>query len=35
MSGDRFDRWARVIWTVIIIGFIALAALELLGLRPR
>ncbi|GAA3115108.1 hypothetical protein GCM10010466_02690 [Planomonospora alba] len=38
MSGDddgRFFERARWIWAVIIVGFIAVAVLELLGVRPR
>nr|BFE87368.1 hypothetical protein GCM10020093_099690 [Planobispora longispora] len=34
MSDDKFYRRSRWIWMVIIIGFIAVAALELLGSGP-
>ncbi len=35
MSEDKFYRRSRWIWMVIIIAFIAVAALELLGVRPK
>ncbi|GAA3444865.1 hypothetical protein [Planomonospora venezuelensis] len=36
-GGDdgRFFSRARWIWVVIILGFITVAALELLGVRPK
>lgn len=35
MSNDRFSGRARWIWLAIMVGFIVLATLELLGVRPR
>ncbi|GGL31989.1 hypothetical protein GCM10014719_36560 [Planomonospora parontospora subsp. antibiotica] len=34
-GGDRFHGRARWIWLVIMVGFITIAALELLGVRPK
>ncbi|SFI41527.1 hypothetical protein SAMN05216275_10393 [Streptosporangium canum] len=35
MSDDRFHGRARWVWLAIMVGFIAVAVLELLGVRPR
>lgn len=35
MSDGSFHRRARWIWVVIVVGFILVAALELLGVRPK
>ncbi len=35
MSDDKFHGRARWVWLAIMVGFIAVAALELLGVRPR
>jgi|GEM_PF-6881482 len=35
MSDDGFHTRARWIWVIIVGGFILVAVLELLGVRPR
>ncbi|MDP9860924.1 hypothetical protein J2S55_000183 [Streptosporangium brasiliense] len=35
MSDGKFHRRAGWIWLVIMVGFIILATLELLGVRPK
>lgn len=35
MSDGGFHGRARWIWLIIMVGFIAVAVLELLGVRPR